>query len=166
MSGRGPQSFHKRQERAATRGKQQDEDGEKARTQTPSGTIFRSSDAARRRRIIVTNRKGTPAEARKPDSVPSEPIESQRRISEASHAASSGSPVRQKSNTSKDHKAATRGYRFERARTPGVIEVLNENSYVMAEYSERTGAVKWQRIVLASQREQIEKWLEDHYPKA
>lgn len=35
----------------------------------------------------------------------------------------------------------------------------------MAEYSERTGSVNWQRIVLASQREQIEKWLEDHYPK-
>jgi len=44
--------------------------------------------------------------------------------------------------------------------------VLNENSYVMAEYNERTGSVNWQRIVLASQREQIEKWLEDHYPSA
>jgi hypothetical protein len=34
----------------------------------------------------------------------------------------------------------------------------------MAEYSERTGQVKWQRVVLASQREQIEKWLGEHYP--
>jgi hypothetical protein len=34
----------------------------------------------------------------------------------------------------------------------------------MAEYSERTGVVKWQRVVLASQREQIEKWLIEHYP--
>ncbi len=34
----------------------------------------------------------------------------------------------------------------------------------MAEYSERTGVVKWQRVVLASQREQIEKWLGEHYP--
>jgi hypothetical protein len=34
----------------------------------------------------------------------------------------------------------------------------------MAEYSERTGVVKWQRVVLASQREQIEKWLSEHYP--
>jgi hypothetical protein len=24
--------------------------------------------------------------------------------------------------------------------------------------------VKWQRVVLAAQREQIEKWLGDHYP--
>lgn len=34
----------------------------------------------------------------------------------------------------------------------------------MAEYSERTGVVKWQRVVLASQREQIEKRLIEHYP--
>ena len=34
----------------------------------------------------------------------------------------------------------------------------------MAEYSERTGIVKWQRVVLAAQREKIEKWLGEHYP--
>ena len=39
-------------------------------------------------------------------------------------------------------------------------------TYVIAEYNERTGSVNWQRIVLASQREQIDKWLEDHYPGA
>jgi hypothetical protein len=65
----------------------------------------------------------------------------------------------------KNYKTALRSYRFQRAKAPGIIEVLNENSYVMAEYSERTGAMKWQRMVLASQREQIEKWLEDHFPK-
>ena len=31
-------------------------------------------------------------------------------------------------------------------------------------YSERTGVVKWQRVVLATQKEKIEKWLTDHYP--
>lgn len=34
----------------------------------------------------------------------------------------------------------------------------------MAEYSERTGGLKWQRVVLATQREMIEKWLRQHYP--
>jgi hypothetical protein len=34
----------------------------------------------------------------------------------------------------------------------------------MAEYSERTGGVKWQRVVLASQREMVEKWLREHSP--
>ena len=34
----------------------------------------------------------------------------------------------------------------------------------MAEYSERTGGIKWQRVVIATQREKIEKWLGEHYP--
>lgn len=63
------------------------------------------------------------------------------------------------------HKSAVRSFRFQRAAAPGIVEVLNENSYVMAEYSQRTGSLKWQRLVLASQREQIEKWLEDHYAR-
>ncbi len=42
--------------------------------------------------------------------------------------------------------------------------MLNERFYVMAEYSERTGGVKWRRVVPASQREKIEKWLGEHYP--
>lgn len=55
-------------------------------------------------------------------------------------------------------------YHFKRAKTDGLIEVLNEGSYVMAEYSERTGVLKWQRVVLTSQKEKIEKWLREHYP--
>ncbi len=34
----------------------------------------------------------------------------------------------------------------------------------MAEYSERTGVVRWQRVVLATQKEKIERWLCEHYP--
>jgi hypothetical protein len=71
-----------------------------------------------------------------------------------------------KPEDAKNYKTAPRSYRFQRGKTRGIIEVLDENSYVMAEYSERTGSVQWQRVVLASQREQIEKWLEEHYPKA
>jgi hypothetical protein len=64
----------------------------------------------------------------------------------------------------KHHHPTLASYHFKRAKTDGLIEVLNEGSYVMAEYSERTGVVKWQRVVLAAQRERIEKWLGDHYP--
>ncbi len=63
----------------------------------------------------------------------------------------------------KEHAAAP-SYQFKRTKTDGLIEVLNEGSYVMAEYSERTGIVRWQRVVLASQKEKIEKWLGEHYP--
>ena len=62
------------------------------------------------------------------------------------------------------HHAVLSSYHFRRSNFHGLIEVVNEGSYVMAEYSERTGVVKWQRVVLASQREQIEKWLGEHYP--
>ncbi|HLK47408.1 MAG TPA: hypothetical protein VKT49_04690 [Bryobacteraceae bacterium] len=55
-------------------------------------------------------------------------------------------------------------FRFKRSKSEGMIEVLNEGSYVMAEYSERTGVVKWQRVVAAAQKEKIERWLDEHYP--
>ena len=60
--------------------------------------------------------------------------------------------------------AALSSYQFKRAKTEGLIQVLNEGSYLMAEYSERTGAVKWIRVVLAAQKAMIEKWLSEHYP--
>ena len=62
------------------------------------------------------------------------------------------------------HHAALSSYHFKRTKTEGLIQVLNQGSYVMAEYSERTGAVSWQRVVLATQKEMIEKWLGEHYP--
>jgi len=64
----------------------------------------------------------------------------------------------------KENHAALSSYHFKRAKTDGLIQVLNEGSYVMAEYSERSGSIKWQRVVMATQREKIEKWLREHYP--
>jgi len=54
-------------------------------------------------------------------------------------------------------------FQFKRA-TADLIQVFNEDSYLMAEYSERTGAVSWQRVLLATQREIVEKWLRERYP--
>jgi hypothetical protein len=62
------------------------------------------------------------------------------------------------------HQTAVSSYHFKRTSNGGLIQVLNEASYVMAEYSERTGIVKWQRVVLATQRETVEKWLRERYP--
>jgi hypothetical protein len=95
-----------------------------------------------------------------------QPKKSLRRFTQPPDAGSLEARIPPKSDPSQKYKTAIGSYRFQRATTPGIIEVLNENSYVMAEYSERTGSVKWQRIVIASQREQIEKWLEAHYPCA
>jgi hypothetical protein len=55
-------------------------------------------------------------------------------------------------------------YRFKRAKTDGLILVMNEGSYVMAEYSEHTGVVAWQRVMLATQREAVENQLRAQFP--
>jgi hypothetical protein len=61
------------------------------------------------------------------------------------------------------HQATLSSFQFKRA-TADLIQVFNEDSYLMAEYSERTGAVSWQRVLLATQREVIEKWLRERFP--
>jgi len=55
-------------------------------------------------------------------------------------------------------------FRFERHKADGAVQVLNEKSYLMAEYNQRTGKVSWQRVVLATQKANIENWLLEHYP--
>ena len=55
-------------------------------------------------------------------------------------------------------------YYCSRVRQDGIISVLTGNSYVVAEYDERTGGIRWQRVVNASQKEGIHKWLRDHFP--
>lgn len=62
------------------------------------------------------------------------------------------------------HHATLASYQFKRAKAEGMIHVLNEGSYLMAEYNERTGVVSWQRVVLATQKEIIERRLREHYP--
>ena len=109
----------------------------------------------------MKTRRGSFTENRRPNSAHPDPKKSPGRLPDVSGR--SPHQVPEKSDAANNYKTALRSYRFQRARTPGIIEVLNENSYVMAEYSERTGSVKWQRMVLASQREQIEKWLDDHF---
>ncbi len=44
------------------------------------------------------------------------------------------------------------------------LEILNENNYVMGEYNRATGLVTWERLVLATQREAIQRWFAEHYP--
>ena len=51
-----------------------------------------------------------------------------------------------------------------RFRTEGPISVLTTTQYVVAEYDERTGLMRWQRVVNASQKEGIHSWLREHFP--
>lgn len=55
-------------------------------------------------------------------------------------------------------------FHFQRSGHSGVVLVLNHNSYVMAEYSERTGQIAWQRQLTIQQRAAIEKKLQEKFP--
>jgi hypothetical protein len=53
---------------------------------------------------------------------------------------------------------------FQRAKRHGLILVLNQGCYLMAEYLEETGEVRWHRLVGASQRAATEKMLLQQFP--
>jgi hypothetical protein len=63
------------------------------------------------------------------------------------------------------HHSASSSFHFKPSGQNGLIQVLNEGSYLMAEYDERTGSVRWLRVVPATQKAMIEKWLGEHYPE-
>ena len=44
------------------------------------------------------------------------------------------------------------------------ISVFTGNSYLVAEYSERSGETRWQRVVNAAQKQGIHEWLLAHFP--
>jgi hypothetical protein len=55
-------------------------------------------------------------------------------------------------------------FRFIRPKPEGAIQVLNSRSYLMGEYNQRTGKTSWQRILLATEKSDVESWLLEHYP--
>jgi hypothetical protein len=60
--------------------------------------------------------------------------------------------------------SAPAAFNFRRPNPEGPVMVYNENSYLMGEYNARTGKTTWHRVVLATQRDQVERWLVEHYP--
>ncbi len=63
-----------------------------------------------------------------------------------------------------DRQVINDAYYCGRFRQDSVVSVLTGNSYVVAEYNETTGDIRWQRVVNASQKEGIHKWLHEHFP--
>ena len=63
-----------------------------------------------------------------------------------------------------DRQVINDSYYCGRIRPESVVSVLTGNSYVVAEYDERTGDIRWQRVVNATQREGIYNWLREHFP--
>jgi hypothetical protein len=54
-------------------------------------------------------------------------------------------------------------YYCTRDKPDGVISVSNNLAYIVAEYTEQTGSVKWLRVIPAEQRNALEKWLGLHF---
>ena len=50
-------------------------------------------------------------------------------------------------------------YKCIRGEREALVQVLNENSYAMAEYNERTGRFVWMRLLPIAQRESVESWV-------
>ncbi|MDP9171765.1 MAG: hypothetical protein M3N54_14205 [Acidobacteriota bacterium] len=63
-----------------------------------------------------------------------------------------------------DRRVINDSYYCGRVRAEGPISVLTTTQYVVAEYDERTGDIRWQRVVNASQKEGIYGWLKEHFP--
>ncbi len=40
-----------------------------------------------------------------------------------------------------------------------MAQILNQNSFAMAEYSERTGKFVWMRLLPITEREAVEEWV-------
>jgi len=55
-------------------------------------------------------------------------------------------------------------FSFSRSNPAGTVKVFNEKAYLMGEYNQSTGHVTWQRVVLATQKDHVERWLLMHYP--
>jgi hypothetical protein len=51
-----------------------------------------------------------------------------------------------------------------RSKPDGKISILTTNSYVVGEYDDRTGDIRWQRVVLANQKVVIQSYLNRHFP--
>ena len=51
-----------------------------------------------------------------------------------------------------------------RSKPDGKISILTTNSYVVGEYDNKTGDIRWQRVVLANQKAVIQGYLNRHYP--
>ena len=55
-------------------------------------------------------------------------------------------------------------FRFISPKQDGKIQILNQHSYVMGHYDQRRGTVTWERVLLATQKAEVEKYLLTHYP--
>jgi hypothetical protein len=55
-------------------------------------------------------------------------------------------------------------YRLHRGKPDGLVSVLNQDGFLMAEYNPFTGVIAWHRVVPANKRGSIERQLAANFP--
>lgn len=63
-----------------------------------------------------------------------------------------------------DRHVINSSYYCERERPGGPILILTTGAYVVAQYNERTGEFRYERLVPANLKPGIEKWLQTRFP--
>lgn len=64
----------------------------------------------------------------------------------------------------RDRVVINSSYYCKRGDRTDLILVFNAESYVVAEYHQQTGGLKWQRVVLATHKDSIDRWLRVSFP--
>jgi hypothetical protein len=64
----------------------------------------------------------------------------------------------------RDRVVINNSYYCKRGDRTDLILVFNPDSYVVAEYHQQTGSLKWQRVVMAAQKDSIDRWLRVSFP--
>jgi hypothetical protein len=63
-----------------------------------------------------------------------------------------------------NHHEINNSFHCQRVNHGDSVHVFNADHYLMAVYNTGTGRASWQRVVAASQRESVERWLRANYP--
>jgi hypothetical protein len=60
--------------------------------------------------------------------------------------------------------AGINNFSCKRSKTDGLVQIFNQDGYLMAEYSEFTGVFRWQRVLMALQKAAVEQWVITTHP--
>ena len=66
--------------------------------------------------------------------------------------------------TTKKPRLIGSGIHCQRVSHSSVISVLSADAYLLAEYNERNGLFSWQRLLLLTQKVQVEAWVREKFP--
>ena len=64
----------------------------------------------------------------------------------------------------RDRVVINSSYYCKRGDRTDLILIFNADNYVVAEYHQQTGSLKWQRVILSTHKDSIDRWLRVSFP--